>query len=277
MHGLSGVTSVDDARFRATFERVYGRHRALRSVPWLVVAGNHDHVGNVSAQVAYSDAARGRMRWRMPAEFYARQVALADGALVHFVFLDSSLLNAEHMQRPHALVARRYAPWLAAHRQSRWLNATLARAAAADWLIVVAHHPLMGAAEYSGFEPVVRWLQPLLERHRAALYLNGHTHTLQHLRHNFIDYFCIGNGASSNLQRWNWFNVPLGALRFLYPDATNADQTAVGKFTRTGEGGGFGDLTIFNRTHLRVELFDALGNVLHTLWKRNPRLQNDES
>ena len=63
-----GVKSVEDPRFFSTFEHVYTNH-ALKSATWYMIAGNHDHASNVSAQIAYTKVSH---RWHFPDFFYSR-------------------------------------------------------------------------------------------------------------------------------------------------------------------------------------------------------------
>ena len=59
--GRDGMT-----RINRTFESVYTAD-SLRNIPFHVVAGNHDHNGNVSAQFAYTNNAQNvNGRWRFP-------------------------------------------------------------------------------------------------------------------------------------------------------------------------------------------------------------------
>lgn len=63
----TGIQSdVNDHRFKKTFEDVY-TDATLRALPWFVVAGNHDHKGNVTAQVEYTKLSK---RWKMPGMWY---------------------------------------------------------------------------------------------------------------------------------------------------------------------------------------------------------------
>ena len=52
-------------RFAATYEKVY--HQKSLQIPWYVVAGNHDHLGNVTAQLHYHGSDD---RWNFPSLFY---------------------------------------------------------------------------------------------------------------------------------------------------------------------------------------------------------------
>ena len=45
-------TNASDPRFAATFEQVF-THQQL-ALPWYVIGGNHDHYGNITAQLAYT-------------------------------------------------------------------------------------------------------------------------------------------------------------------------------------------------------------------------------
>ena len=62
----NGVKQANDARFRDTFENVY-KEETLERATWYMTAGNHDHEGNVSAQIAYSRVSR---RWYFPDFYY---------------------------------------------------------------------------------------------------------------------------------------------------------------------------------------------------------------
>ena len=57
----------------------------------------------------------------------------------------------------------------------------MARAAAADYLIVAAHYPLWSVCR-NACEPLRARLAPLLEEHHVTLYLSGHDHCSQHIQ-----------------------------------------------------------------------------------------------
>ncbi|KAL3109531.1 hypothetical protein niasHT_011686 [Heterodera trifolii] len=62
---FNGVQTAFDGRFEDSFEEIYDQPELL--VPWYTIAGNHDHLGNVTAQLARTDFSS---RWTFPRLFY---------------------------------------------------------------------------------------------------------------------------------------------------------------------------------------------------------------
>jgi tartrate-resistant acid phosphatase type 5 len=91
----AGVASVRDRQWRTTFEWLYtGPH--LRGLPFFAVAGNHDHEGDVDAQLAYARGRLGSARWHMDALAYTRDFGVAgEGALVRVVFIDTETIRGD--------------------------------------------------------------------------------------------------------------------------------------------------------------------------------------
>ena len=74
---FDGVKNATDFRFKTTFDDVYSGDN-LKSLPWHVIAGNHDHHGNVDAQITYSKFNR---RWNFPASYHSSKWRSADNSV----------------------------------------------------------------------------------------------------------------------------------------------------------------------------------------------------
>lgn len=182
----SGVESVEDPQWKTSFEDIYAA--PALSIPWYAVLGNHDHRGNVKAQVDYSERSS---RWRMPTTYYKRTESLADGSLAEFFFLDSNMINRDY---------RGWRKLFSSRQQVRWLERALA-ASAARWKIVVAHHPVFSGGSHKETSALVVWVRPLLERYGVQLYLNGHNHNLEHVVIGKVHYLTSGAGSAPRAAR----------------------------------------------------------------------------
>lgn len=155
----AGVSSVTDPQWQTKFENVYD-DEALQ-VPVYATLGNHDHSGNITAQIDYTE---GSERWNMPAAYYSFTRSLDDGATVQFFALDTEVISV-------GLPAMK--------EQLDWLDGELA-ASTARWKVVYGHHPLYGHNPDRGpNQRMIEYLDPLLVCYGVDLYLAGHDHALE--------------------------------------------------------------------------------------------------
>jgi len=184
----SGVTSTEDAKWERSFEAIYTAP-VLQS-RWYVVLGNHDWMGNVEAQIDYTQESD---RWYLPAQYYAETLAVDDSTDALLVFLDTNTLAYPEDYRRRFSDSGTWDP----DAQLDWLEQTLADSEA-DWKIVVGHHPIyVGSVRYSDNQRLVERLVPLFERYGVQAYFAGHDHNLQHHRpaDSPVDYFVSGAGS----------------------------------------------------------------------------------
>jgi tartrate-resistant acid phosphatase type 5 len=176
----SGVKNVDDPQWKTSFENIYTM--GALSIPWYAVLGNHDHRGNIKAQVQYSERSS---RWRMPATYYKRTENLADGSSAELFFLDSDTIIKDY---------RSWRGFFSRPKQVRWLERALATSVA-RWKIVVAHHPVFSGGSHKETRALVVLVRPLLERYGVQVYLNGHNHNLEHVVIGKVHYLTSGAGS----------------------------------------------------------------------------------
>mmetsp|Transcript_40491 Transcript_40491/g.102995 ORF Transcript_40491/g.102995 Transcript_40491/m.102995 type:complete len:354 (+) Transcript_40491:68-1129(+) len=215
---FSGVDSVDDARFQETFENVFTSASLKGKDHFRVLAGNHDHNGNCSAQIAYSKKSE---RWHFPNFYYDFVEEVGGGVQVHHVMIDTVLLagQSEDFQTGQPLTGSQYtgpANPLIAEQQWHWINTTLA-ASTADYLIVAGHFPVWSVCEHGPTQQLVERLKPMLEASQASVYLAGHDHCAQHMDEGKgVQYHGVGAGFMYSPSTAHKGAVPAGSLKFHY-------------------------------------------------------------
>ena len=192
--GISGDSPYQ--RVDQTFEKVY-HEQPLAKVPWYVIAGNHDHYGNVTDQIQYTYYSRQRNqtdpdhvhRWEFPS-LYHKQSFQRDNFTVDLILIDTvdlvvsaSLLKPD-IKKGHSFweslsllpLRHKYGPIHT--EQWTWLERSL-RESTADYLLVGGHFPVFSQGMHGPTQQLVDHLKPLLEKY-GAHYLSGHDHAMMH-------------------------------------------------------------------------------------------------
>ncbi|MFH4983982.1 hypothetical protein AB6A40_010691 [Gnathostoma spinigerum] len=238
---FTGVTDVYDERFESSFEDVYTAD-ALQT-PWYIMAGNHDHFGNVAAQIAYSNHSQ---RWVFPASYYTVSYRFGKrNTTVDFIIIDTIVLCgntrdvvngdlidlalAESIDNPNNPSDPE-----AARVQWRWIEEQLSKSRA-NYLFVAGHYPVYSVSSHGPSDCLLERLQPLLRKYRVSAYLSGHDHTLQHLVEYYIPenvskkneatrkiplhYIVSGMGSRADNSLKHLGSVPPGSLLFKYSNS----------------------------------------------------------
>lgn len=186
-----GVQSVDDPKWRASFEDVYSGAK-LKSLSWYVALGNHDYGGVPQAQVDYT---RQSDRWHMPSRYFKLAGASIGLPELDLFVLDTNPLIAENAigDDPLNINVRTQD----GDAQLAWLERALA-ASSARFKIVAGHHTVFSGGSTHGDTPdLIARLLPLLRRHGVTAYVNGHDHDLQHIVRDGLHFICSGAGSEA--------------------------------------------------------------------------------
>ncbi|XP_018617213.1 tartrate-resistant acid phosphatase type 5a isoform X2 [Scleropages formosus] len=203
-----GVRDVNDPRFKETFADVFTAQSL--NIPWYVIAGNHDHAGNVKAQIQYSRVSE---RWRFPYYYYELnfRVPRTDSTMT-ILMVDTVLLcgNSDDFedQKPQGPVSA-----VEANRQLQWLEQRMA-ASKSDFLLVAGHYPVWSISEHGPTECLLKRLRPLLIKYKATAYFCGHDHNLQYLKETGVGYVVSGAGNFMEDDTRHRNCVPHGSLKF---------------------------------------------------------------
>lgn len=237
--------TVDDTRFLTTFEEVYTAP-ALRDLPWYVIAGNQDALGNVSASIAYTNRSS---RWRHPYYFHKVSSPLWAGSelTLDVLMIDVTLCYGIEIDPWHTRMCA---------EQAAWLDTELAASTAA-FLWVAGHYPIWSACSHGNTQWAVDTILPRLRAGRATGYMSGHDHCGEFIDTRAEDglvFVVSGMGDGCCYSAPNVANVPPHSLTFLLAEGYNPTNTT----------GGFASFQIERATEptLRVAIHGDDGGVL---------------
>ena len=182
----NGIASATDPRWKTEFEDVYSSP-ALQ-IPWYPSLGNHDNRGNAEGEIEHSKLS---VRWKFPSRYYTQVERVDDTTSLLIVHLDTSPFITQYRIEPDEY----HMKGLETHGQLVWLDSVLT-ATHVRWTIVIGHHPVYSAASKHGdTKELIDQVLPILKRHNVPLYVCGHDHILQHLKHENMDFVICGGGA----------------------------------------------------------------------------------
>ena len=249
-----GVENVESKRFKLTFEDVF-----TNQFPFHVIAGNHDHYGNISAQVAYTGVSK---RWSYPSLYYTFMERAGDKE-VQFVMLDTVMLAGQSQVKDPSGGADKDLRGVDlpgpenkadAESQLKWLEDTL-KASTADYLIVAGHYPIYSVGEHGGTPYLDKHVKPLLLKHNVSAYVNGHDHCAEHIDvGDGIQYHVVGSAHENDDDKSNKHSIPKGALKFYKGDGN----------------GGFASVSVADGTMV-FKHYNGNGDLLYTAPGISPR------
>lgn len=225
-----GVKNEYDSRFKTTFEDVFTAESLNHT--WYVIAGNHDHYGNVSGEIAYTAHSQ---RWHFPNTYYSKIYTFLDSqATVEIIYIDTVLLSGisdfYDPIKPYEFIAEE----IERNTQWDWIESQL-NSSKADWLLVAGHYPVWSIAEHGPTSELVKYLKPMLLKYKVTAYLCGHDHNMQHLReeNTSVDYFVIGAGHLIDSSTEHQDAVPKGSLKFHYGERSSSSDGAFASISAT--------------------------------------------
>eukprot|EP01061_Rhynchopus_euleeides_P046858 TRINITY_DN90_c0_g1_i1.p1 TRINITY_DN90_c0_g1~~TRINITY_DN90_c0_g1_i1.p1 ORF type:complete len:348 (+),score=153.74 TRINITY_DN90_c0_g1_i1:48-1046(+) len=258
----TGVSNEYSKRFTQTFEDVFS-HSALQ-LPWYVVAGNHDHYGNVTAQIAYT-ADSPSQRWKFPSLYYTFQESFVGTSgktvQVQVIYLDSVVISgmSYHDEETGEFVkGEGPADKALAATQMEWLEAQL-KASTADYLFVSAHYPIYSQCEHGPTKELQQDVLPLLKQYKATAYLAGHDHCLGHFEDAGLMHMLSGAGKECCYKPTHAADLPDGIMKF----HMDHDQTY-------GANGGFASVSLTESSG-HIVYYDENGKTLYTSASFSPR------
>lgn len=262
----SGIHGDDsDPRFEETFESVYS-DKSLQ-VPWYVLAGNHDHMANVTAQIAYSNDSK---RWNFPSLYYnftKTFTSHGETLTAEFVMIDTVVLSGlSYHDEENDIFVKAKGPESPrkSDEQMKWLEHVLNHSTA-DYLFVAGHYPVYSVCSHGPTSHLIHHVQPLLEKYDVTGFLSGHDHCQSYVQEDDKTFHALtGAGhyccyTASNLHN---SKIPKNSVKYYLSHNNNPEHSKAG----------FGAYHM-NADNVDITFYNEKGDALFTASKnrRRPR------
>lgn len=263
-----GVTADDaDAYFSNTFDKVY-TGPTLNQAKFYAVAGNHDHRGDVEAQINYP-----LEKWVFPDNWYTFTKDLGNGMTAQWIMIDTVLLVGEsyHDIEQNIFVAAT-GPKNLQRAQSQWtfIEQELSQSDA-DFLFVAGHYPVYAHCSHGSTKDLVTYLKPLLEQYDVTAYIAGHDHCASYVdegtgpvypMNGMADECCYKGNKLKKLQKL----VSKDSIKFAISSSNRRDY---GSPTA-----GFNSYTLKDSGEMKTRVHDQDGNVIFEAISQSRRVSS---
>jgi len=220
-----GVSNASDPRFQETFEDVFTAS-SLKNMPFYMIAGNHDHEQNVTAQVVYSNKSA---RWRYPNYWYSLHWQIPNTSpsrTIQIIMIDTVTMcggqqDLEFCQRHNIPLSECKLEITgpsdsdSAQEEWDWLKQELEQSTA-DFLIVAGHYPVYSIAEHGPTPCLVEQLEPWLLEYNVTAYVSGHDHTFEYINvpGQYVNYIVTGGAHVCDSSIAHAADIPKDSLKF---------------------------------------------------------------
>eukprot|EP01059_Diplonema_ambulator_P028006 TRINITY_DN46707_c0_g1_i1.p1 TRINITY_DN46707_c0_g1~~TRINITY_DN46707_c0_g1_i1.p1 ORF type:complete len:348 (+),score=74.47 TRINITY_DN46707_c0_g1_i1:47-1045(+) len=251
-------------RFQETFEDVFTSEGL--QVPWYVVAGNHDYLGNVTAQIEYT---RHSTRWNFPSHYYSFTKNLTTSSnktiVTEIIYLDTVVLTGmSHHDEATGVTTHPEGPAdvKLAETQYKWLEDTMAKSTA-DYLWVAGHYPVYSQCVHGPTFILVEQVLPLLKKYKASGYASGHDHCQGYFQQDGLSFVLSGAGKECCYSPKHADSLPANITKFHMDGHNKYDAD-----------GGFAAFTV-NETMTIVRYFTDNGTLIYTTDPIYPRAHQE--
>uniref|UniRef100_A0A0N5BVT5 Metallophos domain-containing protein n=1 Tax=Strongyloides papillosus TaxID=174720 RepID=A0A0N5BVT5_STREA len=148
---FNGVTDIFDERFEKSFENVYDMDHL--NIPFYMIFGNHDYLGNIDAQINYTYHSS---KWTFPDYYYTINYQLKNNTKIKFIMIDTMQLCGNTVDIDGDSIFS----WIQAHhhdplgpsnktladKQWEWITNEI-ETSRDNYLFVVGHYPVYSISE----------------------------------------------------------------------------------------------------------------------------------